>query len=90
VEPACAVLEIPPSAYYAAKKREKSPSARDERDAELKKAITRSRGCSISGLPQLTAYSSLPIALYCNSHETATVGGQTHLRVPEISEARHA
>jgi hypothetical protein len=32
VEPACAVLEISPSTYYAAKKREENPSARDERD----------------------------------------------------------
>jgi hypothetical protein len=43
VEPACAVLEISPSAYYAGKKREESPSARDEHDNELKKAITRAR-----------------------------------------------
>ncbi len=43
VEPACAVLEISPSTYYAAKKREESPSARDERDEELKKAIRQAR-----------------------------------------------
>jgi putative transposase len=43
VEPACAVLEIPPSTYYAAKKREENPSARDERDEELKKEIIRVR-----------------------------------------------
>ena len=43
MEPACAVLEISPSTYYAAKKREESPSARDERDEELKKAITQAR-----------------------------------------------
>ena len=44
VKPACAVLEISPSTYYAAKKREDNPSARDERDEELKKAITQARG----------------------------------------------
>ena len=43
MEPACAVLEISPSTYYAAKKREENPSARDERDEELKKAITQAR-----------------------------------------------
>ena len=43
MEPACAVLEIPPSTYYAAKKREENPSARDQRDEELKKAITQAR-----------------------------------------------
>ena len=43
MEPACAVLEISPSTYYAAKKREENPSARDERDEELKKAIMRAR-----------------------------------------------
>ena len=43
MEPACAVLEIPPSTYYAAKKREESPSARDERDEELMKEIVRVR-----------------------------------------------
>lgn len=41
MEPACAVLEIPPSTYYAAKKREEEPSARDVRDEELKKQIMR-------------------------------------------------
>jgi putative transposase len=43
VEPACAVLEIAPSTYYAAKKREENPSARDERDEEMKKEIMRVR-----------------------------------------------
>ena len=43
MEPACAVLEISPSTYYAAKKREEYPSARDERDEELKIEITRAR-----------------------------------------------
>jgi putative transposase len=41
VEPACAVLEISPSTYYAAKKREENPSARDARDEELKEEIMR-------------------------------------------------
>jgi putative transposase len=41
VEPACAVLEISPSTYYAAKKREENPSARDARDEELKREIMR-------------------------------------------------
>ena len=40
---ACAVLEISPSTYYAAKKREEYPCARDERDEELKMAIARAR-----------------------------------------------
>jgi putative transposase len=43
VEPACAVLEMPPSTYYAARKREESPSARGERDEELKREIIRVR-----------------------------------------------
>ena len=43
MEPACAVLEVPPSSYYAAKKREENPSARDERDEELKREIMRAR-----------------------------------------------
>jgi putative transposase len=43
VEPACAVLEMSPSTYYAAKRREENPSARDERDEELKKAIMQAR-----------------------------------------------
>jgi putative transposase len=43
VEPACAVLEISSSTYYAAKKREEYPSARYGRDEELKKVITRAR-----------------------------------------------
>ena len=41
MEPACAVLEIAPSTYYAAKKREEEPPAREARDAELKKEIMR-------------------------------------------------
>ncbi len=41
MEPACAVLEIAPSAYYAAKKREGNPPARDARDEELKQEIMR-------------------------------------------------
>lgn len=41
MEPACAVLEIAPSTYYAAKKREENPPARDARDEELKKEIMR-------------------------------------------------
>jgi putative transposase len=43
VEPACAVLGISPSTYYAAKKREENPSARDMRDEELKAEIMRVR-----------------------------------------------
>ena len=43
MEPACAVLEVSPSTYYAAKKREESPPARDVRDEELKKEIIRVR-----------------------------------------------
>ena len=46
MEPACAVLEISPSTYYAAKKREENPPARDARDEELKKEIM--RVCRIS------------------------------------------
>jgi putative transposase len=41
VEPACAVLEIAPSTYYAAKKREENPPARDARDETLKEEILR-------------------------------------------------
>jgi putative transposase len=41
VEPACAVLEFPVSTYYAAKKREREPSARDVRDGQLKEQIMR-------------------------------------------------
>ena len=41
MEPACAVLEIPPSTYYAAKKREREVSARSVRDEWLKKEIMR-------------------------------------------------
>jgi putative transposase len=40
VEPACAVLEFPVSAYYAVKKREQQPSARRIRDEQLRKEIT--------------------------------------------------
>ena len=49
MEPACAVLEISPSTYYAAKRREENPSARDARDEELKKAITRGKGKERAG-----------------------------------------
>lgn len=41
MEPACAVLEIAPSTYYAAKKREEYPPARDARDEKLKREIMR-------------------------------------------------
>ena len=41
MEPACAVLEIPPSTYYAARRRAEEPSARDTRDEEMKKEIMR-------------------------------------------------
>jgi putative transposase len=41
VEPACAVLEFPVSTYYAAKKREREPSLREQRDEQLKKEIMR-------------------------------------------------
>jgi putative transposase len=41
VEPACAVLEFPASTYYAAKKRERSPSPREQRDERLEKEIMR-------------------------------------------------
>ena len=41
MEPACAVLEFPPSTYYAAKKREQEPSRRTLRDEWLKKQILR-------------------------------------------------
>jgi putative transposase len=41
VEPACAVLEFPVSTYYAAKKRERQPSHRGQRDEWLKKEIMR-------------------------------------------------
>jgi putative transposase len=40
VEPACAVLEFPVSTYYAAKKREREPSVREQRDEWLKGKIT--------------------------------------------------
>jgi putative transposase len=41
VEPACAVLEFPPSTYYAAKKRVRQPSLRRQRDEWLKEQIMR-------------------------------------------------
>ncbi|MFC4016206.1 IS3 family transposase [Nonomuraea purpurea] len=41
VEPLCAVLELSPSTYWAAKKRESEPSARAVRDEALKKEIMR-------------------------------------------------
>jgi putative transposase len=41
VEPACAVLELPASTYYAAKKRERRPSPRAQRDEWLKEQIMR-------------------------------------------------
>jgi putative transposase len=41
VEPACAVLEFPASTYYAAKKRERQPSLRQQRDEWLKEQIMR-------------------------------------------------
>jgi putative transposase len=37
----CAVLEFPVSTYYAARKREREPSARDARDEQLKEQIMR-------------------------------------------------
>ena len=68
MEPACAVLEISPSTYYAAKKREEYPSARDERDEELKMAITRARekkGRRLYGAkPQSTAEILMPVLLF--------------------------
>ena len=39
MEPACAVLEFPVSTYYAAKKREREPSRREQRDEWLKEQI---------------------------------------------------
>jgi putative transposase len=41
VEPVCAVLEFPVSTYYAAKKREREPSSREQRDEWLKEQIMR-------------------------------------------------
>jgi putative transposase len=41
VEPACAALEFPASTYYAAKKRERDPPPRGQRDEWLKKQIMR-------------------------------------------------
>ena len=41
MEPACAVLEFPVSTYYAAKKREREPSLREQRGEWLKKEIMR-------------------------------------------------
>jgi transposase InsO family protein len=43
VEPACAVLEFPVSTYYGAKKGEREPSPREQRDEWLKKEIMRVR-----------------------------------------------
>jgi putative transposase len=39
VDPICAALDIPPSTYYAVKKREREPSARARRDEVLKEAV---------------------------------------------------
>jgi putative transposase len=61
VEPACAVLEIAPSTYYAAKKREESPSARGVRDEELKAAVMRvwkEKGRGVYGARKVCARSS--------------------------------
>ena len=41
MEPACAVLEFPVSTYYAVKRRERQPSAREARDEQLKEQIMR-------------------------------------------------
>jgi putative transposase len=41
VEPVCAVLGFPASSYYAAKKRGREPSRREQRDEWLKKQIRR-------------------------------------------------
>src|ERR1700691_3724626 len=41
VEPVCAVLEFPVSTYYAVRKRERQPSAREVRDEHLKEQIMR-------------------------------------------------
>jgi hypothetical protein len=41
VEPVCAVLEIPPPTYYAAKKREREVSAGNVRDEWVKKESMR-------------------------------------------------
>src|SRR5260370_35745873 len=41
VEPVCAVLEFPGSTYYAVKKRERQPPAREARDEQLKEQIPR-------------------------------------------------
>jgi transposase InsO family protein len=41
VEPICRVLQIAPSTYYAVKQREREPSARARRDAELLVQIRR-------------------------------------------------
>jgi hypothetical protein len=54
VEPACAVLEIAPFTYYAAKKREENPPARGAQDEELKKEVMRvgkkkGRGFTVHG-----------------------------------------
>jgi putative transposase len=39
VEPICAVLQVAPSTYYAAKKRELAPSARALRDAVMMQVL---------------------------------------------------
>ena len=41
MEPACAVLDFPVSTYYAAKKRGREPSPREQRDEWLKEQIRR-------------------------------------------------
>jgi len=41
VEPACRVLGVAPSTYYAVKDRERNPSQRARRDAELTRRIER-------------------------------------------------
>jgi putative transposase len=41
VEPACVVLDFPPSTYYAVKKREQEKTAREIRDEYLKKEVMR-------------------------------------------------
>src|SRR6266704_3373673 len=41
IEPVCAVLECPAATYYAAKKRERQPSRREQRDEWLKGEIMR-------------------------------------------------
>jgi putative transposase len=41
VEPICRALQVAPSTYYAVKHREREPSARAQRDAELLVEIRR-------------------------------------------------